>query len=130
MGNPRYANGSARRGVQARMRAEALPCWVCGMPIDYGAPKGDPMSFQVDELVPVSKGGSPIDRANLAPAHACCNNWRKAKSVATVQTVKRCIIERFGGWRSPLEFVQKAKALKRAPRARARKARANSRLTW
>ena len=130
MGNPRYTNGAARRRAQSRLRAEALPCWMCGIPIDYSAPKGDPMSFQVDELVPVSKGGSPTDRANLAPAHACCNNWRKAKSVATVQAVKRCIIERFGGWKSPLDFVQKAKALKRSRPVPMAKARNRSRLTW
>ena len=27
-----------------------LPCAICGMPIDYDLPAGDPMSFEVDEI--------------------------------------------------------------------------------
>lgn len=34
------------------------------------------MSFEVDEIVPVSRGGSPIDRANVQPAHRICNQRR------------------------------------------------------
>ena len=34
------------------------------------------MSFEVDEIVPVSKGGSPIDPGNVAPAHRICNERR------------------------------------------------------
>jgi 5-methylcytosine-specific restriction endonuclease McrA len=43
------------------------------MPIDYGLPAGDPMSFEVDELIPVSRGGDPLDRANVDAAHRICN---------------------------------------------------------
>lgn len=69
----RYANGHARRQVRAWLRAQGLPCAICGRPIDYSLPAGDPMSFEVDEIVPVSRGGSPIDRANVQPAHRICN---------------------------------------------------------
>lgn len=31
------------------------------------------MSFEVDEIVPVSLGGSPFDRSNVQPAHRICN---------------------------------------------------------
>ena len=48
------------------------------------ASMGDPMSFEVDEIVPVSKGGSPIDRANVAPAHRICNERRGNKSLAAL----------------------------------------------
>ena len=37
------------------------------------------MSFEVDEIVPVSKGGSPYDRGNVAPAHRICNERRGNK---------------------------------------------------
>ena len=60
----RYANGHARRQIRAWLRAQGLPCHICGRPIDYDLPAGDPMSFEVDEMVPVSRGGSPIDRAS------------------------------------------------------------------
>lgn len=72
----RYANGHARRQIRAWLRAQGLPCHICGRPIDYDLPAGDPMSFEVDEIVPVSRGGSPIDRANVAPAHRVCNQRR------------------------------------------------------
>lgn len=31
------------------------------------------MSFEVDEIVPVSKGGDPLDFSNTQPAHRACN---------------------------------------------------------
>ncbi len=80
----RYANGHARRQVRAWLKAQGLPCHICGMAIDYTLPAGHPMSFEVDEIVPVSKGGSPIDRANVAPAHRICNERRGNKSLAAL----------------------------------------------
>ena len=70
----RYArNGSRRRKLRARLKAMRLPCAICGMPIDYDLPAGDPMSFEVDEIVPVSMGGSELDWRNVQPAHRACN---------------------------------------------------------
>lgn len=73
MANPRYANGSLRRKLRARLAAEGRPCALCGRPIDYSLPARDPMSFEVDEVVPVSRGGSPYDYENLQPTHRICN---------------------------------------------------------
>lgn len=36
----------------------------------------DPMSWSCDEIVPVSRGGSPYDRDNVAEAHLVCNERR------------------------------------------------------
>lgn len=69
----RYANGNARRKVRAWLKAQGRPCAICGRAIDYELPAGDPMSFEVDEIVPVSRGGSPIDPGNVQPAHRICN---------------------------------------------------------
>ena len=74
--NPRYANGAARRKLRAWLKAQGLPCHLCGGAIDYSLPAGHPMSFEVDEIVPVSRGGDPLDRANVAPAHRICNERR------------------------------------------------------
>ena len=74
--NPRKANGHRRRQVQARLRARHDPCAICGRPIDYDLPPGHPMSFTVDEIVPVSMGGSPYDIANVQAAHLICNQRR------------------------------------------------------
>lgn len=77
----RYSNGNARRKLRAWLRSQGLPCHLCGRPIDYSLPPGHPMSFEVDEIVPVSKGGSPYDRGNVAAAHRICNERRGNKSV-------------------------------------------------
>lgn len=77
--NPRRANGHRRSELRRWLRSQGLPCHICGLPIDYSLPAGDPMSFEVDEIVPVSKGGSPLDRSNVAPAHRICNQRRGNK---------------------------------------------------
>ena len=84
--NPRYSNGARRRSIRARWRAIGDPCHICGKPIDYslgmvtdprtGRRKPHPMSFVVDEIVPVSHGGDPLDFANTRPAHWICNARR------------------------------------------------------
>lgn len=72
---------------------------------------GNPGAFECDELVPVSRGGSPFDRDNVA-AHRCCNNWRRARSVAEVSAVRRALREHLAAWNSPESFVELCKALK------------------
>jgi len=99
MGNPRKSNGNRRRKIKARLKAQQLPCALCGKPIDYslttyvdptdGKRKPHPMSFTIDERVPVSRyaeGGysSPeeaaLDVANCQPAHWICNVRAGAKN--------------------------------------------------
>ena len=113
--NARRGNGTRRTRLLRRLRAEQRPCWICGLPIDYSAPAGAPLSFECDELVPVSKGGSPYDIANVDAAHRCCNNWRGAKPVPRVRAVASACIERFGAHAGALEFVERAKAVERGP---------------
>lgn len=79
--NPRNANGNARRKLRARVRALGLPCAICGKPIDYSLPAGHPMSYELDEIVPVSKGGDPLDMLNVQPSHRVCNE-RKGGGVS------------------------------------------------
>ena len=74
--NPRRANGSRRTRLRASVAAEGAPCHLCGKAIDYSLPAGHPMAFELDELVPVSRGGDPLDRDNVAPAHRSCNQAR------------------------------------------------------
>ena len=81
--NPRYANGNERRKLREWLGSQGLPCHICGQPIDYSLPARDPMSFEVDEIVPVSLGGSPYDRSNVAPAHRICNQRRGNRAVAS-----------------------------------------------
>lgn len=54
---------------------------------NYDLPVGHPMSFEVDEIVPVSKGGDPLDFANTQPAHRICNQ-RKGNGARHKATYK------------------------------------------
>lgn len=78
-GNPRRANGHRRDQIRKRLKASGRPCALCGAPIDYAAPylldngRVNPWCFVVDEVLPVSRGGDPLDIANCQPAHHLCN---------------------------------------------------------
>lgn len=102
MNNPRKANGHRRRQVEKQVFAEEDHCWICGKPVDYTLPyldpttgKPHPMYRTVDEIVPVSRGGSPIKRDNCRLAHRICNlrrgnGTRKTKKrVATTLKTSR-----------------------------------------
>lgn len=86
--NPRYAHDyKAREQARKRVLAMGAPvCPLCGRPIDYsldwwidpkdGKRKRHPMSAEVDEIIPVSKGGSPTSLDNLRAVHRICNQRR------------------------------------------------------
>lgn len=83
--NPRYKNPTRRVALRKKVAALGLPCHICGGEIDYTLPPHDPMAYELDEIVPVSKywlGGyrSPseaaLDPANVAPSHRICNERR------------------------------------------------------
>lgn len=42
--NMRTSNGNLYRKNRAWLRAQGLPCALCGKPIDYSLPGGDPWS--------------------------------------------------------------------------------------
>lgn len=81
--NPRRVNGYRRDMLRKRVAAMGLPCAICGQPIDYslttwidpkdGKRKRHPLSYELDEIVPISKGGSHIDIDNVQPTHRICN---------------------------------------------------------
>ncbi|WP_457149575.1 HNH endonuclease [Mycobacteroides abscessus] len=55
------------------------PCHICGTEIDYDADHLDPMSFTVDHIVPVSKGGADT-LENKAAAHRRCNRIKSDRT--------------------------------------------------
>lgn len=80
--------------MRAWLRSQALPCALCGQPIDYSLPAGHPLSFEVDEIVPVSRGGSPFERANVQPAHRICNERKGARMQHEIEVTDKAIDER------------------------------------
>lgn len=94
--NPRYSNGNQRRKFRARFRAMGAPCGICGGrlgPIHYDEPSDSqhPLSFVIDEKIPISRGeafGYPSpaaaaqDWTNCQAAHWICNA-QKGNSMPT-----------------------------------------------
>ncbi len=78
----------ARDKLRQSIKRQGLPCHICGLPIDYSLPAGHPMSYELDELVPVSRlpyeqrKAAACDPSNVAPAHRRCNQ-RKGNRMAT-----------------------------------------------
>lgn len=82
-GNPR--NGRPYRRLVAAQKALGLPCWLCGYDIPADLDPRHPLSFTLDHLVPLSKGGSLLDPANARSAHRRCNSARGNRTQSRAQ---------------------------------------------
>lgn len=85
--NPRNQNGNLRRKHRARFKAMGAPCGICKGrlgEIHYDEPSDPkhPLSFVIDEIIPVSRWkefgyespeGCARDWNNLQAAHYICN---------------------------------------------------------
>ncbi|MFF5004672.1 HNH endonuclease [Streptomyces phaeochromogenes] len=84
-------NGRPYRRLCAYQRALRLPCWWCGEEIDYtitGAlAQRHRYAFTLDHLVPLSRGGDLLDRANARSAHRKCNSSRGNRTDAARRPV-------------------------------------------
>lgn len=73
-------NGRPYRRLVDELRAQHMPCWLCGHNIDYSLDPRHRMSFTLDHLVPISRGGSLLDPANARAAHRACNSSKGARA--------------------------------------------------
>lgn len=64
-----------QRYLKARKKilATAEICAICGQPLHPELKYPHPLSSTVDHIVPVARGGSNYDPANLQAAHLICN---------------------------------------------------------
>ena len=71
-------NTTQRDRDRKAIRREKPPCALCGDPNDYALRSPDPMSFEVDHVVPIARGGAD-DLRNKQAAHRKCNRdkWHK-----------------------------------------------------
>lgn len=94
MANPRRTNSTKRNAVRQQVLHEEDICWICNQPVDKTLTTAlgqhgprctnagcagcipHPMRAEVDEVIPVSKGGSPYDRDNCRLSHRICNQRR------------------------------------------------------
>lgn len=72
--------GRPYRRLCAAVRALGAPCWICGHNIDLQLDARHPLSWTLDHLTPLSKGGSLLDPANARAAHRRCNSARGART--------------------------------------------------
>ncbi|WP_185715040.1 hypothetical protein [Gulosibacter macacae] len=96
---PTNANGHRRRQLVARVKAEEDYCALCGGIVDksLGMIAGEhgprcakpecagcvphPMRGEVDEDLPRARGGSPLERANVALMHRSCNQEKGTRTI-------------------------------------------------
>ena len=81
MGKPGDVTRSYRwTQLRKRVLAEEDTCWICGLPLDHGAPPKSRWSPSVDHVIPLVAGGDPYSRHNLRAAHLGCNSRKNDKT--------------------------------------------------
>ncbi len=73
------------------IKRERPPCGICGDAIDYSLPYLDPMSYVVDHVIPVAKGG-PDTIDNKQAAHRSCNSRKYDKSEVDLRPAPRTFV--------------------------------------
>lgn len=78
--NPRYRNGWRREQLRKRVLAAYDVCAICGQPVDKTLHTPHPLSAEVDEIIPVSRGGDPLAWDNVRLTHRRCNRLKSNRS--------------------------------------------------
>ena len=78
---PRNSTNAARN--RARIKATKANCHICGKPIDYTLTTPNPLSFEVDHITPLAKGGNDTP-TNTAASHRGCNSKKRARNYAPI----------------------------------------------
>ncbi|WP_205858692.1 HNH endonuclease [Plantibacter sp. M259] len=76
-------NTSKQNRFRARIKAARPACHICGDPIDWDADYLDPMSFVIDHVIPIHRGGADA-LSNIAAAHRLCNSKKRARLIAPI----------------------------------------------
>ena len=82
--NPRRLRPSLRDTLRKRVIATYDTCAICGREVDKTLHYLDPLAPEVDEIIPVSRGGSPYDWDNLQLGHRICNQRKGAKMAGDI----------------------------------------------
>jgi 5-methylcytosine-specific restriction endonuclease McrA len=84
-------NTATRDRDRNAIKRERPPCGICGGEIDYTLPYLDPMSYVVDHVVPIVKGG-PDTLDNKQAAHRSCNSRKYDKSEVDLRPPPRTFV--------------------------------------
>lgn len=77
--DPRKRNPAVRRQLRARVFANSDVCAICGYQVDKSLAPFTPESPEVDEIIPVARGGDPYQFENLQLTHRKCNRQKSDK---------------------------------------------------
>jgi 5-methylcytosine-specific restriction endonuclease McrA len=72
-------NTTIRDQHRAAIKRSRPPCGICLTDIDYQLPHTDPMSYVVDHILPLNKGGTDELDSKQA-AHRLCNRFKSDKT--------------------------------------------------
>lgn len=86
--DPRKLRPALRNSLRARVLAAYDTCAICGREVDKTLPYLDPLAPEVDEIIPVSRGGSPYDWDNLQLVHRVCNQRKGNKMAGDIDLAK------------------------------------------
>lgn len=86
--DPRKANRKLRAALRAKVFAQSDVCGICGRPVDKTLPAYHPLAPELDEIIPVARGGSPYELSNLQLVHRECNRRKGAKMVGDIDLKK------------------------------------------
>lgn len=83
-------NSAMQYRMRNHVRKVGGNCHLCGQPIDYTLPyylpgtrTPNPEAFVADHDIPLDKGGQHAV-SNAKPAHAGCNNKKRARIIAPI----------------------------------------------
>lgn len=87
--NPRSTNRHKREQLRARLTAIYHTCPICGQPLDTTLRTPHPMSVEIDEIIPIAKGGNPYQLSNLELVHRHCNRLKSTHTLEWAQQQTR-----------------------------------------
>lgn len=86
--DPRKRNQPLRQQLRARIFAQQDNCALCGFAVDKTLGPYTPESPELDEKIPVARGGDPYDINNLQLTHRKCNRAKSDKMPMHLVTVQ------------------------------------------
>lgn len=77
-----------RKDLRAKVFAASDVCAICKRPVDKTLPWNDPLAPELDEIIPIARGGSAYDIDNLQLVHRICNQRKGAKMAGDIDLKK------------------------------------------
>lgn len=84
----RFRSSAAWKAARRIVLAEEDLCGICSKPVDKTMQRGLPGSPEVDHIIPLERGGSPLDRSNHMLTHKRCNQLKSNKVLTRAELAR------------------------------------------